>query len=88
MGAALSVHLRVMPVLYKYSVTSPYGHLSIMDSLKYQKSYIPYHLNTDTSIKRTLGSVPLVSISKRLDCNLNFDIALSIKSFIPVVTSF
>ena len=31
-------------------------------SQKYQKSYIPYLYNTDTSVKRTLGSVPLVSV--------------------------
>ena len=33
-----------------------------------QKSYIPYLYNTDTSVKRTLGSVPLVSVLKRFDC--------------------
>ena len=37
----------------KYGLTSPYGHL----------------YNTDTSVKRTLGSVPLVSVLKRFDCN-------------------
>ena len=33
-----------------------------------QKSYIPYLYNTDTSVKQTLGSVPLVSVLKRFDC--------------------
>ena len=35
---------------------------------KCQKSYIPYLYNTDTSVKRTIGSVPLVSVLKRFDC--------------------
>ena len=35
---------------------------------KYQKSYIPYLYNTDTSVKRTLGSVPLVPVLERFDC--------------------
>ena len=35
---------------------------------KCQKSYITYLHNTDTSVKRTLGSVPLVSVLKRFDC--------------------
>ena len=41
-------------------------------SQKCQKSCIPYLYNTDTSVKRTLGSVPLVSVLKRFDCNLSF----------------
>ena len=55
----------------KYSLTSPYGHLSITDSSfgqKCQNSYIPYLYHTDTSVKRTIGSVPLVSVLKRFDC--------------------
>ena len=88
-----------------YSLTSPYGHLSITDSLfipffalvpvfstnsrgtacnsllrrltvrlvtEMPKSYIPYLYNTDTSVKRTLGSVPLVSVLKRFGCKLYF----------------
>ena len=60
-----------------------FGHLyntdpSIMDSSfgprnaknQCQKSYIPYLYNMDTSVKRTLGSVPLVSVLKRFDCTL------------------
>ena len=37
-------------------------------SQKCQKPYIPYLYNTDTSVKRTIGSVPLVSVLKRFDC--------------------
>ena len=40
-------------------------------SQKYQKSYIPYLCNTDTSVKRTLGSVPLVSVLNRFHCSEN-----------------
>ena len=36
-------------------------------SQKCQNSYIPYLYSTDTSVKRTLGSVPLVSLLKRFD---------------------
>ena len=32
------------------------------------KSYIPYLYNTDISVKRTLGSVPLVSVLRRFHC--------------------
>ena len=61
-----------------YSLTSPYGHLiDIMQtplyygqfvwSQKCQKSwYILYLYNTDTSVKQTLNSVPLVSILKEV----------------------
>ena len=37
-------------------------------SQKCQKSYIPYLYNTDTSVKRTLGSVPLLSVLQGFDC--------------------
>ena len=37
-------------------------------SQKSQKSYIPYLYNTDTSIKRTIGSVPVMSVLKRFNC--------------------
>ena len=37
-------------------------------SQKCQKSYISYLYNMDTSVKWTLGSVPLVSVLKRFDC--------------------
>ena len=35
---------------------------------KCQKSYIPYLYNKDTSVRQTIGSVPLVSVLKRFDC--------------------
>ena len=61
----------------RYSLTSPCGHLYNMDTSllqtvrlvqKSQKSHIPYLYNKDTSVKWTLGSVPLVSVLKRFDC--------------------
>ena len=66
--------LKVVAIMY--SQTSPYRHLLTDTSIiwtalyygqfvwsqKCQKSYIPYLYNTDTSIERTLGSAPLVSI--------------------------
>ena len=58
-------------VCYAYSLTSPFGHLYygwFVWSQKCQKSYIPYLYNTDTSVKQTLGSAPLVSVLKRFDC--------------------
>ena len=59
-------------MFFKYSLTSPHGHLSITDSsfgarnakiLTFPTSVY----NTDTSVKRTLGSVPLVSVLKRFE---------------------
>ena len=40
---------------------------------KCQKSYIPYLYNTDTSVKRTVGSVPLVSVLNKFDCTYKYD---------------
>ena len=57
------------PCSLKYS--SHYTPIFVW-SQKCQKSYIPYLYNTDTSVKWTLGSVPLVSVLKRFDCNLSF----------------
>ena len=63
--------------MYMYSLTSPYGHLYNTDtSLLWTVNLVPempkiihpYPYNTDTSAKRTLDSVPLVSILKRFDC--------------------
>ena len=63
--------------MYMYSLTSPYGHLYNTDtSLSWTVHLVPempkiihpYPYNMDTSAKRTLGSVPLVSILKRFDC--------------------
>ena len=58
--------------MYVYSITSPYRHLSIMDSSfgpRNAKNHtsLPVY-NMDTSVKWTLGSVPLVSVLKRCDC--------------------
>ena len=39
-------------------------------SQKCQKSHIPYLYNMDTSVKPTLGSVPVVSVLKRFDGTL------------------
>ena len=36
--------------------------------LKCQRSYIPTSINMDTSVKQTLGSIPLLSVLKRFDC--------------------
>ena len=49
------------------SVQTPLYYRQFVWSQKCQKSYIPYLYNTDTSVKRTLGSVPLVSVLKRFD---------------------
>ena len=74
-------------------LTSPYEHLYNTDnsllrtvrlSQKCQKSYIPYPFNTDTSVKRTLGSVTLLSVLKRFDytCLTKLDQAVSICGFL------
>ena len=55
-----------------YSLTSHYGHLSITDSsfgLRNAKNHtFPTLYSTDTSVKWTIGSVPLASILKRFHC--------------------
>ena len=48
---------------------TPLYYRQFVSSQKCPKSYIPYLYNTDTSVKRTLGSVPLLSVLKRLDCS-------------------
>ena len=64
--------LITVPLVINYRLTSPYGHLSITDSSfgprNAKKPHIPYLYNTDTSVKRTLGSVPLVSVLKSFYC--------------------
>ena len=58
----------VEPLLTDTSkIRTPLYYGQFVWSQKCQKSYIPYHYNTDTSVKRTLGSVPLVSVLKRFD---------------------
>ena len=64
-------------MLILYSLTSPYGHLSITDSSfepEMPKIIHPYLYNTDTSVERTLGSIPLMSVLKRFDCNFSVHI--------------
>ena len=51
------------------TIRTPLYYKQVVWSQKCQKSYIPYLYNTDTSVKRTLGSVPLASELKRFDCN-------------------
>ena len=62
---------------FMYSLTSPYRQFYNMDTSLIRrvclvpekpKSHIPYLYSTDTSVKRTVGSVPLVSVLKRFDC--------------------
>ena len=43
-------------------IRTPLYYGQFVWSQKCQKSYIPYLYNTDTSVKWTLGSVPLVSV--------------------------
>ena len=50
------------------SLRTPLYYGQFVWSQRCQKSYFPYLYNTDTSVKRTLGSVPWVSVLKRLDC--------------------
>ena len=50
------------------SLRTPLYYGQFVWSHKYQKSYIPYLYNTDTPVKRTIGSVLLVSVLKRFDC--------------------
>ena len=50
------------------SLRTPLYYGQFVWSQKCQKPYIPYLYNTDTTVKRTLSSVPLVSVLKRSDC--------------------
>ena len=50
------------------SLRTPLYYGQFVWSQERQKSYILYLYNTDTSVKRTLGFVPLVSLLKRFDC--------------------
>ena len=52
------------------SLRTPLYYGQFVWSQRCQKSYIPCLYNTDISVKRTTGSVPLVSILRRFDCNL------------------
>ena len=53
-------------------IRTPLYYGQFVWSQKCQKSYIPYLYNTDTSVNRTVGSVPLVSVLKRFYCNTLF----------------
>ena len=50
------------------SLRTPFYYGQFVWFQKCQKSYVPYLCNKDTSVKRTLGSVPLVFVIKRFDC--------------------
>ena len=50
------------------SLRTPLNYRQFVWSQNCQKSHIPYLYNTDTSVKQTLGSVPLVSVLKSFDC--------------------
>ena len=64
-GGVETKHISIQSNL---SLRTPLFYGQFVWSQKCQKSYIPYLYNTDTSVKRTLGSVPLVSVLKRFDC--------------------
>ena len=53
------------------SLRTPLYYGQFIWSQKSQKLYIPYLYNTDTSVKRTLGSVSLVTVLKRFDYMYN-----------------
>ena len=83
-----SVTLQNNEVQSNLSLRTPqYWHPSIIWSQKCQKSYIPYFYNTDTSVKRTLGSVPLVSVLKRFDC-LNYSTSFINKIVCWILSTF
>ena len=64
-----SVFNNLMIVQSNLSLRTPLYYGEFVWSQKCQKSYILYLYNTDTSVKRTLGSVHLMSLLKRFDCN-------------------
>ena len=69
--AALGVGkgVKICYIQSNMSLRTPLYYGQFVWSQKCQKSYVPYLYNTDTSVKRTLGSVPLVSVLKRFDYN-------------------
>ena len=58
-----------MTIQSNFSLQTPLYYRQFIWSQKCQKSYILYLYNTDTFLKRTLGSVPLVSVLKRFNCS-------------------
>ena len=68
-GTEPSVRFTEVSVVHSnHSLRTPLYYGQFVWSQKCQKSYIPYFYTTDTSVNRTLGSVPLVSVLKRFDC--------------------
>ena len=57
----------ILGLQFNLSLRTPLCYGRFVWSQKCQKLYIHYLCNTDTSVKRTLGSVPLVSVLKRFD---------------------
>ena len=51
-----------------FSLRTPLHYRQFVWSQERQKSYLLYLYHMDTSVKRTLGFVPLVSLLKRFDC--------------------
>ena len=67
---AAKKEITVYPLLTETSIIrTPLYYGQFVWSEKCQKSYIPYPYNTDKSVNRTIGSVPLVSVLKRFDCS-------------------
>ena len=66
-GEGLSSAKSQINIQSNLSLRTPLYYGQYLWSQKCQKSHIPYLYNTDTSVKRTLGSVPLVSVLKRFD---------------------
>ena len=59
-------------------IRTPLYYGQFVWSQKCQKSYIPYLYYTDTSVKGTLDSVPLVSVLRGLTVQaLNFQVTLT-----------
>ena len=62
-----------------HSLTSPYGHVSAMDSSYGPRDVKKHTFPTSliwTPLKRTIGSVPLVSVLKRFDCTFLWHVSL------------
>ena len=68
-GLGVGKGVKICYIQSNMSLRTPLYYGQFVWSQKCQKSYVPYLYNTDTSVKRTLGSVPLVSVLKRFDYN-------------------
>ena len=51
-------------------IRTPLYYGQFVWSQKCQKSHIPYLYNTDTSVKRAIGFIPLVSVLKKFECTV------------------